>query len=57
MTLSESSLKKSKKLSAYKALKIILIILFVTNQSGINFSVTGQPSRASSHSFHELYIY
>ena len=41
MTLPESLSKKGKPLSAYKAVKSLLIILLVTKQSKIDFNAVG----------------
>ena len=55
MTLPESSLNNRIFSSAYTALKRILMILLVTNQSGTNFTAARQSSTALSHSYSVLY--
>ena len=55
MTLPESSLNNRIFSSAYTALKRILMILLVINQSGTNFTAARQSSTALSHSYSVLY--
>ena len=42
--------------SAYKAVKRFLIILLLTNQSGISFNVARESSTASSHISWVIYL-
>ena len=47
----ESSSKKSKRSCDYISVKSLLLILLVTNQSGINLNAARESSTASSHIF------
>ena len=54
-TLRKSSLKYSIFSSAYKAVKSFLIVLLLTNQSGISFNVATESSTALSSIFGATY--
>ena len=56
MVLPESSLKQSILSPAYKAIRSYLIILFVTNQSRINFNTGRKSSTAFLHISWVLYL-
>ena len=47
----ESSSKKSKQSCDYISVKSLLLVLLVTNQSGINLNAARESSTASSHIF------
>ena len=56
VTLPESSSKKSKPSSAYKAVESFLIILLVTNQSEISFNAARESSNGSSQIFWVIFL-
>ena len=53
----ESSSKKSKRSCDYISVKSLLLILLVTNQSGINLNAARESSTASSHIFFFSYTF